>query len=78
MKVNIPALYRVDYYFSLSGKEYVINYSQDPAGAAGFEEVIRKLPEGIAISKGIADCKIPTAEIALATLTIKLQGLDPK
>lgn len=71
----MKSLYRVDYYFNLSGKEYVVNYSQDPGDAPGFEEVIRRLPEGVAISKGVADCKIPTAEIALATLTIKLQGI---
>lgn len=65
-------LYRANFFFSINGKEYSINYFHAEAKDKFFTETIYQLPEGKPISRKPIDYTEPTAVKALQSLTILL------
>ena len=63
-------LYRVNFFFTIGGKDYSINYTMPTGGKPRrFQEKIYRLPEGACISNEIIDYDIPTVDKALEKLT---------
>lgn len=65
---HIKALYRANFFFSVKGIEYSINYFKSDQKDLFFTETIYKLPDGQPISKKLIDYKVPSAGIAFESL----------
>jgi len=68
----MKALYRANFFYTVAGIEYSVNYFNAESRDKYFTETIYRLPEGKPINRQMITYQVPTAELALISLNLVL------